>query len=76
MKIAIIYLHVVGRSDATAPPPEYYRPWSTRFYDSYQKFKGEVPHELRVVCCGGSLNEDALGLFTDCIHFHYYRGGG
>lgn len=76
MRTAVLYLHVVGKSDDSAPGPEYYRPWSERFIASYRNFKGNAPHELVVMSCGGPVNDATRAMFPEAVRFLEYRGGG
>lgn len=77
MKVGVIYLHVVGKSDPTAPPPCHYLHWSKRWIDSYTQFRGTRSHKLQVVHCGGlPLGED-VALFNGLDAWHStYSGGG
>lgn len=76
MNTTLIYLHVTGKSDPTAPPPEHYLPWSVRFIETYKKFKGDEPHELLIVHCGG-MTPESQQVFSglDCSHTSYLGGG-
>lgn len=53
MKTALVYTEVLGRTDPSAPPPEYYRPFSERFLRSYREFKGDSAHDFIILTCGG-----------------------
>jgi len=77
MKVAIVYLNVIGRSDPNAPDPEHYRPWIKRFTDSYKKFFPTIPHQLHVVHCGGPADNKSLSEFEGLSVLHFsYTGGG
>lgn len=61
MKTTLIYLHVVKSGYPTAPPPEYYRPFSERWAATYHQFDPGMNHELCIVWCGGEpSNADRL----------------
>lgn len=78
MKVAILYLHVVGKSTPDAPPPEHYRHWSLRFIDSYKKHAADdAKHDLIIVSCGGLVTAETCELFKDIATGHVaYLGGG
>jgi hypothetical protein len=73
-KIIILYTNVVGKSDPEAPNPSYYDEPTSRFFETYQKFKPSIPHRLGVINCGK----------IDPTHFHekpadeqfFYTGTG
>lgn len=77
--IALIYTHVIGRSDPSAPPPEYYLPYAERFVGTYRKFNPGVEHDLVVVVCGPveeSSDFTSLDMFPKNTTFLRYTGGG
>lgn len=66
MRVALNYLHVIGKSTPEAPDPAYYAPFHNRFWKTYREFKPAIPHELHVTFCGpGSEGRT-----------HSYTGGG
>lgn len=74
MKTALVYLHIVGKSDLTAPPPSRYIGWSLRFKGSYAAFKGSVPHDLIIVHCGTPEKDKTL--WPEAHEHICYVGGG
>lgn len=77
MKVAIIYLHVKAKGYPSAPPPDYYRPFSLRFADTYQKFEAGIDHDLVVVSCGGDPDESVWEIFSPIATcYQTYLGAG
>jgi hypothetical protein len=77
MKVGFIYLNIIGKSDPTAPEPSQYDSMGVRFAETYRKFKGDVPHRLQVVHCGGIPGASDMARFDglDALHT-FYAGGG
>lgn len=77
MKIALIYLHVVAKGYPEAAPPEYYLPFSERWVRTYLAHKPKVPHEIRIVCCGGERTPqiEAMYSWLPC-EYDTYTGAG
>lgn len=73
MRTGLVYLKVFSPSDQNAPPPEHYADWTRRFYETYEKFKGDVPHQLLVVNCGlssgGRLDYSGRGWDVGAFQF-------
>lgn len=77
MKVTLIYLHVVGKGYPEASPPEYYLPFSERWKRTYHMYKPSVPHEVRVVCCGGEKTPAIESLYYSLMcGYDTYLGGG
>jgi hypothetical protein len=77
MKISLVYTAVCGKSDPTAPEPDWYAPYTKRFVDSYLKYPAGIEHELIICFCGGDPSIGMMELF-DPIATSYasYRGPG
>jgi len=52
MKIALVYLNVIGKATPDAPDSEFYHPLELRFMETYRRFFPTIRHELYVVNCG------------------------
>lgn len=77
MKTVLVYLHVVGKSDANAPEPIYYVPFQQRFLATYRQHYPNVEHELVVCCCGGDVTDEARRAYKDFNPtFMSYMGAG
>lgn len=77
MRISVIYLHVLGKSQDFAKDPSYYRPFSERFASTYEKFKPTIPSELRVVFCGSEPTDKDKELYAGLgAVFDTYLGTG
>lgn len=59
MRIAVIYLRVIKKSDPAYPVMKDYEESTARFVESYTRFKPPVPHDLVVGNCG-SYKPDGL----------------
>jgi len=57
MKVTLLYLRVLGKSDDLAPEPSYYAPYTDRFQRTYKQFKPAIEHELIIANCGGKPQE-------------------
>lgn len=68
MKICVIYLRVIKKSDPSYPVLKDYGESTARFIDTYTRFRPDVPHDLVVGNCGG-YQPDSLfdGLAHDQI---------
>lgn len=62
MKIVVLYLRIIKKSDPNWKEPLAYDPSSKRFLESYKKFKPITPHELVVVNCGSEKHD---GMFDE-----------
>lgn len=69
MKVALNYLHVLGKSDPNAPDPSYYQGFHTRFYETFMRFRPNWNVDLHVTWCGKQ------GVRSHKLR-HYYNGGG
>lgn len=77
MKPVLVYLHVVGKSDENAPEPIYYVPFQQRFVATYKQHKPTVDHQLIVVCCGGTPNDEVYAAYKGLgAIFGEYSGRG
>lgn len=76
MKVAVTYLHIVGRGYPEAPEPSHYVPFEERFSETYQKYDPGFPHHLRVVCCGGPVDDSIKALYPFADSFSTYMGAG
>jgi hypothetical protein len=74
MKVVLLYIRVIRKSDPKYVVPKDYDQSSKRFLETYQQFKPTIPHELCVVNCGSETHD---GLF-DGIASRYETdmGGG
>lgn len=59
MKILVLYLRIVKRSDPAFPVMKDYGQSSLRFLETYRRFKPGIAHDLLVVNCG-AYRPDAL----------------
>lgn len=77
MKITVLYLHVVKSGYASAPPAEYYLPFSQRWARTYREYNAGCAHELIILCCGAPADEHVKatygGLF--CTYDTYLGAG-
>lgn len=75
MKVAILYLRIVGKSDENSPDPSYYKSFTDRFAKSYLQFEPEIDHDLIIGICGYSSKPDNEldGIASD---YRFYSGRG
>lgn len=77
MKTTLIYLHVVKSGYPTAPPPEYYLPFSQRWVNTYRQFDAGMSHELVIGCCGGEPSKEIRYLYHGLFcQYKVYTGAG
>lgn len=77
MKITLVYLHVVGKSDPTCMDPTWYLPCAQRFIRTYRQCPLAQFHQVAIVSCGGPINDYTRNLFNDIATLHLeYRGPG
>lgn len=60
MKVGILYLRIVKKSDPKYPVLKNYEESTVRFADTYRKFKPEYPHDLIIINCGHYRPDDSL----------------
>jgi hypothetical protein len=58
MKVTLLYLRVFGKSDHLSPEPSYYQRYEDRFFQTYNKHKPAIDHDLIVVNCGTDSADD------------------
>lgn len=58
MKILVLYLRIVKRSDPAFPIMKDYGQSSLRFIDTYKRFHPPTPHDLLIVNCGAYKPDD------------------
>lgn len=74
MKIALLYIRVLKKSDPNFPVAKDYQKSSLRFLDTYKTFKPEIPHDLIVANCGQKEHD---GMFDKvATSYMNYNGGG
>lgn len=74
MKIAVIYLRILKKSDPNFPVLKNYDESTRRFLRTYKEFKPRTPHELIVVNCGSSEHDGMLDEIA--TRYETYSGGG
>lgn len=77
MKISLVYLHVVAKSDPNAPDPSYYEKYTKRFCDTYRQYRPKIQHELIVCCCGGKSSSEVDKFYSSMMtKYECYLGQG
>lgn len=80
MKIALVYVCVLGKAEPTAVSPDFYWPYAERFAKTYQQFPPGLEHDLHVVGCGipeqDNWNRMAKLFGSIANKYHTYTGTG
>lgn len=73
-RVALIYPYVVNPVSTTRAE---FNACARRFSDTYKRFPPMWPHRLYVVCCNGSLDQEARDTFSGIdLTFDSYNGQG
>ncbi len=74
MKIVLLYLRILKKSDPGYVEPKSYEESTKRFLSTYRQFKPNIEHELVVVNCGSEAHD---GLFDNVVsRYETDMGGG
>lgn len=73
MKLALLYLRVLGRSDGDAKEPSHYSPYEERFARTFVQYKPRHQFDFIVCTCGSEPKNDFYGL--DHIRTQYIGPG-
>lgn len=74
MKVVLLYLRIIQKSDPNYVVPKDYNTSSKRFLSTYQHYKPTIPHELVVVNCGSETHD---GMFDGVAsRYETDMGGG
>lgn len=80
MKIALVYVCVLGKAEPTSASPELYWSYAERFAKTYQQFPPGLEHELHVIGCGTPEQDNwhRMAQLFDPIakQYHAYTGTG